>query len=401
MQKKRSKGGIGGFVYGYARISVAHGDLIYLLNVLLELGVGYKNITETSVELTYAAALAAKNKCAENGMEAEVCLLGGIPLIFRRLLSRPGIIAGIVIGIIIIALSDSVLWDVRIEGNTQLTDSEVKGILADHGVSPGAVLDKLDIGTVQSDIERECDRIAWISVNVIGTVAYVEVIEAAAPPAEAEKEGDGVNLIAERDGVVTGYEITAGDLITAVGHTVRKGELLVSGLYDSERFGYRAVEAKGRVFAKTEFKFEVEIPYEYTVREPKRNEIYEISVIFFGFRQKFFKKGGFSGSEYDKIYSDIYIYNSKGKTLPVGLGFTKVPIYTETLLRRTSAEAADLAYFEMNRKMLSALPEAEILSRSFEGGENADATAYLLTCRVECITDIARSVPFYITNQED
>ncbi len=400
MEKKIVKS-IEGIVLGSARIKTEEGRILELLNILLELGERYCNISSNSVDLAYPAALRAANICAERGIEAEVELFGGLPYFFGKFIKRPGLVAGIILAVVITFFGGRVLWDIRVEGNSALSDEQVIAILSEHGVYAGARLEKLDIGTIQADIERESGQIAWISVNVIGTVAYVEVIEAESPPAKAEPEGDGVNLVAERDGVIAGFELTAGEPIAEYGATVKKGELLVSGLYDSERFGYRAVEAKGKVFARTEYEFEVEIPYEYTVREPEKREICEISLIFFGFRQKFFKKGGFSGSEYDKIYSDIYIYNFKGATIPVGLAVVSVPLYRENLISRSADEAADLAHFEINRKILSALPEAEILSRAFEVGENEDATAYRLICRVECITDIAKSVPFYITNQED
>ncbi len=396
--KKKNKGAEG-FIYGSARIEVAPEDLLTLLNILLGLGIAYKNITERSVDLAYPCALRAKRACEEMSVEADVTLLGGLPHIFFGLLKRPGLIAGMLIAIIITVLGNSVLWDIRVEGNAELSADRVESILADHGIRPGARLGGLDIGTVQSDIERESGEIAWISVNVIGTVAYVEVIEAQTPPVKAEPEGDGANLVAERGGMIVGFELTAGEPIAEYGKTVKKGELLVSGLYDSERFGYRAVEARGKVFARTEYEFEVEIPCEYRVREPEKREICEISLIFFGFRQKFFKKGGFSGSEYDTIYSDIYIYNFKGATIPVGLAVASAPIYRDEVVLRTLAEARDLAHFEINRRILSALPEAEILSRSYEAKESA--AGYRLTCRVECIDNIARSVPFYITQNED
>ena len=200
--------------------------------------------------------------------------------------------------------------------------------------------------------------------------------------------------------MIVGYELIAGEPNADIGQTVRKGELIVSGLYDSERFGYRATRAEGKVLARTEYIFEAEIPYIYDVREAQKSEICEISIIFFSFRQKFFKKGGFLDSKYDKIYSDIYIYSSGDVTLPIGLAVTRVPMYTESEAKRSPSEAVDLAYFEINRQILASIPEAEILLKSFSGGENSDGTAYRLSCRVECIDDIACPIPFYINKSE-
>lgn len=239
-----------------------------------------------------------------------------------------------------------------------------------------------------------------MSINVIGTVAYVEVIPEVDEPPEDGGEGDGSNLVAERDGVIVRFELIAGEPTVEIGRTVRKGELIASGLYDSERLGFRATHAKGSVFARTEYLFEAEIPYDYTVKEAQSSEISEISIIFFSFRQKFFKKGGFSGTKYDKIYSDIYIYSKNGVKVPVGLSVVSCPLYTETTEKRTYGEAADLAHFEINRQILSLLPDAEIVSKSYEIGESDNASAYRLVCRVSCIDDIAKPVPFYINVSE-
>ena len=396
LAKKRKTRGIDGVIYGRARLIVEENHLLDLLNVLLELGESYKNISPSSVELTYLAALRAQKFCRERGINAEIELLGGVPLWLLRLKKRPGLMIGILIAFIMIALGNRVIWDVRIDRNENLPESELIEILDGYGVHPGAFISKLDIGDIQTRIEAENEEIAWISVNVIGTVAYVEVIGEVVPPDKEVPEGDGSNLVAARDGTVVGFEVIAGEPVVSAGQPVLKGELLVGGLIDSERFGYRAVEAKGRVFALTEYVFEAEIPYEYTVRIPEKKEICEISMIFFGFRQKFFKKGGFFGSEYDKIYSDIYIYSNRGAKVPVGLSVVSCPIYTESTAERTYAEAADLAHFEINRQILEALPDAEIVSKSYEIGETEDASAYRLTCRVGCIDDIALSVPFYI-----
>ncbi|MBQ3228198.1 MAG: sporulation protein YqfD [Clostridia bacterium] len=402
--KKKNRGTADSFLFGKARLECADSYLIPMLNVLLSMGESYSNIVSAdgvaSVDIAYISARRAVALCRASGIEAKAVLLSGLPYYFGRLLSRPGLIAGMALGLLILILGNSVLWDIRVVENEAIETAEVKNILAEYGVKPGAWLSRIDVGDIQTRIERDSEEIAWMSINVIGTVAYVEVIPEIDEPPEDGGEGDGANLVAERDGVIVGFELIAGEPTVEIGRTVRKGELIASGLYDSERLGFRATHAKGSVFARTEYLFEAEIPYEYTVREAQSSEISEISIIFFSFRQKFFKKGGFSGTKYDKIYSDIYIYSSGDATIPIGLSVTRVPIFAERAATRTPAEAVDIAYFEINHKILASIPEAEILSKSFSGGENADGTAYRLECRVECIDDIAEPVPFYINRSE-
>ena len=103
---------------------------------------------------------------------------------------------------------------------------------------------------------------------------------------------------------------------------------------------------------------------------------------------------------YDIIYSDIYIYADGEKTLPVGLSVGRRNIFTEQTVTRTAEEAASLAYLELNRQILSVLPDAEILSRSYGGVTTADGSAYRLVCRVNCIRNIAEEKPFNINPSE-
>ena len=226
MEKRRNKS-FEGAILGEAHISVKPDDLLPLLNVLLELGESYRNIRkddeEASVDLAYPAAIKVAARCRENGINADVELYFGIPYLLSRLVRRPGIIAGILAAIIIISFSGTVIWDVRIECDGETSEEEIKELLAAHGVYPGAKKAHLDIGRIQADIESESREIAWISVNVIGTVAYVEVIAEVIPP-PAEEVFDGVNLVASRDGVITGFELIAGEPVAEIGLTVKKGE---------------------------------------------------------------------------------------------------------------------------------------------------------------------------------
>lgn len=399
-KRNKSRNGFDGLIYGQAKITVKPECLLDLLNVLLELGESYRNICSdentASVDLAYPSALRAQKLCQDRYIEADVLLFYGVPYWFFGLIKRPGIIVGIIIAVALSFIGSNVLWDVRIEGNETLAETEIKEVLAEHDIRPGVWINKLDIGEIQTDIERENSEIAWISVNVIGTVAYVELVEERKPKAQNKPEGDGSNLVALRDGVIIGFEVIAGEPVAEIGQTVRAGELLVGGLIDSERAGYRAIESEGKVFALTEYVFEVEIPYEYTVKIPEKNEICEISMIFFSFRQKIFKKGGFLGSEYDTIYSDKYIYSKNGVTIPVGISVVMHPAFVENTLKRTPQEAVDLAFLEINRKILAELPEAEILKKSYFSEETADGSAYRLVCNIRCINDIACKVPFYI-----
>ena len=80
--------------------------------------------------------------------------------------------------------------------------------------------------------------------------------------------------------------------MVGIGQAVKKGELLVSGIYDSQTEGYRFTRAAGEVLARTERSFVAEIPFTQSVKQPKETKITEIRLNFFNFSLKIFKSTG-------------------------------------------------------------------------------------------------------------
>jgi hypothetical protein len=67
--------------------------------------------------------------------------------------------------------------DIRVDGNRELSDAEVIAELNASGLSLGKVRSKLDTDSIQNRVMISSDKISWISVNIIGTVAQVEIRE--------------------------------------------------------------------------------------------------------------------------------------------------------------------------------------------------------------------------------
>ena len=86
-----------------------------------------------------------------------------------------------------------------------------------------------DTGQAKRDILLKVDEIGWLSVNIIGSHANVEVKEKIEKP-ELEDNPSPCNIKASADGVIT--KITAGEGMSQVkkGSGVAKGDLLISGV---------------------------------------------------------------------------------------------------------------------------------------------------------------------------
>ncbi len=396
------------FFLGVVRIEIKKEDAEGLFNVLLSCGVRYRNFSVSegegqecaSVEMSVLDAKAVLSICKIHGINTKSRLIFGLPRILGFLIHRPFALLGLAIAVALVCISRTVLWEISINGNAILSDGEVLDVLEENGLYLGVPLKNIDVDLIQTEIARHSESIAWISVNIRGTVAEVELVEVQAPRPIEECEGDGVNLVASRDGLISGFELIAGEAVVESGQTVKAGELLASGLVDSGRYGFRALKAKGKVFAQTERIVEVFVPYDYTVIVPESRPVREISIIFFSFRQKIFKKGGNEVAKCDTINSEFYIYSSNERKIPIGIEITRELVSSQREERRTKQMAESLAYFELSRIIDSECAECEILRKNTHTHESDDGRGVVLVCTLVCIEDIAKPSPFFVSSGE-
>ena len=181
------------------------------------------------------------------------------------------------------------------------------------------------------------------------------------------------------------------------GDVVRAGDILVSGVWDSNHYGMFVTRSSGKVFARTTRTFTVEIPFEYEQKVPVERKIKEKYLIFFSKEIKVFENAGNMGSSCDTIESVENLRFFSGDRLPVGVR-TVSEIYYETERRRYSeTEAMNIAYYRLGERLENELAEAELLRKTVEC-EITDF-AYILRCTVECIEDIAVMREFdYVTS---
>jgi similar to stage IV sporulation protein len=391
------------FLAGKCSIEASAEHAVEIMNILLATQTVYRRLCvkeeSVSFETSHGAAKKLSEICRHQGIELSVTSCGGLPHVWKNYRSRLGLWLGLAAAVVILVWGSGVLWQVRVEGNETLSDGEVCTLLAEYGVCVGADISKIDTDTVRALVEKDSDNIAWLAINIRGTVAEVQVREEHAPDAYKEAEGDGVNLVADRDAMILGYELTAGEAVAPVGTTVKAGELLVSGLLESRRFGWRAVRAEGRVWAQTQRSYTVSIPYEYTVSTPVEREILEISLIFFSKEQKLFKNSGNCIDNCDKIKSVTYVYSSDEHTVPFGISTVSRLVTKETKAVRSVAEAREAAYFELNRLISAEGDGVRIVQKKIT--EIEGEAAFTLECALVCTEDIARPVAFYMQDADE
>lgn len=393
------------FITGYRTLAVSCEYVADVLNLCRAHGLIYEDFRHTPEGITLRmprpAAAELEALCREHGIPTTICSEGGLPHLLFRLLRRVGLVVGALLGLMILVAAQSVVWDIRISGNQGVSDHAIEESLAACGFSVGTSLRGFEADKLENNVLMLDDRLAWISVNRKGTVAYVEVREKTPKPTVGSDSP--CDVVASIGGVIQRVELEEGNVRVSAGQLVGEGEVLVSGLYDSTQEGIRYTAAKARVYARTTREILVQIPLTYeqktyqTGTDSEGGRIEQEKILnFFGKHIKFKKKTGNAVGFCDIIEDEKSWVLADGVGFPISVRTVWYIPYTVTTASRTLAEAEELAYFELARQIAALPGGAELIGKTLTVHHGEDALT--LVCTLTCIEDIGRVRPIEIAN---
>ena len=377
------------FFAGNVRIFCDGDNITRLLNLCMYRDIPYVDFKSTpeGVELTLRLAVFYRFK-----REAERCNIaykvvkrGGVPCFLARYRYRFGIYIGILLAAAMVYASRSFVWRIDVTGNQTVTTSEIKAILAEYGFAVGTYIPSVNTDKIENRIPLDSDTISWVSVNIIGNTAGVQIRER--HKANLQESEKYANVIAKKSGTVQEVMVESGRVVANSGKFVNAGDLLISGIYDSSILGFRCTRASGKIMARTVSEYYVEIPFEYEEKRYTGGEFYDKYLNFFDYSINISKNYGKEGTLYDKIYTvDNCILPGETST-PFEIYTVKYLEYETVSLRRSAEEAENLAYFALAQKMSDISTDAVILKKTVTPFVSDDA--YVIYCTVVAIEDIA------------
>ena len=314
--------------------------------------------------------------------------LGFLALI-ARYQKRKGLLIGFFLATALLIFSSLFVWDIKIEGANVIHENAIMEALEKRGLYLGAFIPSLDTESTEQAVVLDVEGLSFVSINLRGTVARIEVRERDNKEEIIDRTTPS-NLIATADGQIDSLQITGGVAMVKCGETVKKGDILVSGVIDSAALGYRLVRARGEVFARTTKTYKAEISYETTEKVYTGKFFSQKSVKFFSKTIKLFGKDSISHSSCDKIESEKRIYLFGLIALPVFITETHYAEYEICQKTLTSEEALKLAQKQIFELRENELSDAEILG--IHTSVNEDGTTLSLVQQVECIIDITEEV---------
>ena len=156
----------------------------------------------------------------------------GLPVFKRRLRERGSLPAGIALGLMLIILFTSRIWQVEALSLDGMTNEEelraIEQTAAELGALPGRLRSSLDQDMLALGIQARWPGLTHVGVRLNGVALQVEVAAEESAP-EVYEITESRDLVALYDSVIVHVDALAGKAAVRAGDTVRRGQVLIRG----------------------------------------------------------------------------------------------------------------------------------------------------------------------------
>lgn len=237
----------------------------------------------------------------------------GLPFLINRYKKRKFFAITFIVIAILIFLLTRYVWNIEIKGLVNISKEEILQELKNNGIDIGKKINDINTENIINQIRVNRDDIAWIGIDLRGTNAIIEIVEAEEKP-DIIDENKICNIIAKKDGIITKINVQKGTGRAVVGDTIKTGDLLVEGIMEGKYTGNRFVHSQAEVYAKVWYTNEKTAPLteEYYTDTGRVENKYQININNFKINlnkgvSKFEKYDTMSTNKKIRLFSNLYI----------------------------------------------------------------------------------------------
>ncbi len=352
-----------------------------------------------TMNISVRGFFALKPLLKKTGTRAAVLGKYGLPFFMSKMQKRKVFVAGLLCCLVFWMLTARYIWNIEIEGNYVLTDDVLLDYLEENKIHVSMKKNELQIEELEKALREKYDVITWTSVQLKGTTLLISIKENEMPVYEQNGQPDpekGTDLIAARSGTVSYIITRSGVPQVALGDTVEKGDVLVSGavpVYNED--------TTVRKYQFTESDADILLRYTESV-SVKRDILYEEKK--YSGRQKKMVMFGINDKEWNirlgKIPYDEYDISGEKKQvrlldrlyLPLFYGTKTIQEY-EMVRQKYTEEEMNAAMQEEWNKIISTLDEkgVQITEKNVTIKKNDDN--WVLNAHMQLEEAAVQSVP--------
>ena len=346
--------------------------------------------TVFTVRTTRAGFARLRQVTEEVDCHMTVLRRAGAPVLLGRLRRRYALLAGLGLLAAFLLCGNLFIWDFRVTGNDTVPEETILRALEEYGITVGTVSLRLDQEAMRNHVLLELPDLSWLVVNVKGCTAHVQVVERQRPP-RIVAEDEVSNVVAVRSGLVTKVEALDGKAQVAVGSTVTQGQLLITGVVDTERQGTRFLHGMGSVWARTWHELSVLVPLQTEQYIAAAGETTRIWLDFGKLSIKLWAKGSILPADCGKILDYGAVCLPGGFRLPLTVVKERTVRYTAQTAQRDEAQARAEGEAALLQLLESELAEGDTVETTrFTAARKGDWL--LVTLWAECHQQIGQQV---------
>lgn len=308
----------------------------------------------------------------------------GLPHRTLRYRRRFGLVLGAAVILLCIYLSSLYIWNIDVSGCESISSQEVLTLLSENGFSAGKLKSKFNIREIENSFLQNNDKISWISINIKGTSAFVEIREKSEKP-ELVDAGEPCSIYAARDGVIASVSDYMGYSLVKPGDTVTAGDLVVSGDY-TDKYGVQyKLHSYAKVMAYTTHTKTVTVPFKSVehIRTGRVKNKYSLKFIRFNVPLYFNEKIIYNN--YDTTKSEKALRLTDSFVLPISLlktTYTEVDVCDCVKSEETALKDAYEQLFDFEYNLVG----IRVLGRDYETQVNDDSVTVKVI--LDCYEDI-------------
>jgi len=389
-------------LFGTVRIRLTGPAAEYCCSRLAQNGIPFWALRRESEQaLSLTLPLARKGRALkvmeEAGCRGEVTALMGLPGLLGKVRGRYGLAVGLIGLALFFALAGQTVLVIEVEGNRELTRSEVLAALADSGLKVGSYGPAVDERELSNRMMLRLEELRFCAVNLSGIRATV-ILRERPPTPEVRDEREKVDIAAAREGVVLKVEDVAGRALVETGDAVEKGQVLISGLITHKladgsggSFGFRQIRAQGRVMAYTRRCLSAAAPLTALIPEEEQGEEtrrWGLEVL--GRRLNFYRNSSILDTACDKIAILYPLTLPDGSRLPFGVWSLGWRSWQQTPQRLEAERTERQLKALLEERLAGQLSDGTILSLRWTTEQRQGAL--YVTLEAQCLEDIGQRV---------
>lgn len=277
-----------------------------------------------------------------------------------KLFDRKGIMVGALIAVLVVNFLCGFVWKIDISGNEKLTTDEIKSFLVSQGFYEGVYWKSIDKNAVEDMMMSSYEDVAWVHINRFGTKAKVELHESTVKPKITDKTI--TNLKATKDGIIVSAKVQDGWQVINVGDSVVAGDILVSGVYESEinKINLYA-HGSGEYLAQVVEPFKLIVNRQQSYKSVISKKDYK-TFLFFGLKIPLYI-GKIPNKNVDIVENTTYL-KINSNAVPIGVNKKEASVYEKYTKNLSDKQLYNLTNNQVKKEISSKYDEKAIISKN-------------------------------------